>query len=154
MRIYPCSIDRARRPKTGRPHRIVQLGYAPKYTRRVSALVAREKDTFPGKIGVDAHYSAEYFSGFISYMGGEERGVASFFQWGSPPRRAQSQADRTEKIRRVLFLRVCWPCFFFSPPSFLFPEKEKKGCGRLTAARGVRNSAPHTCIKPDRVVLP
>ena len=87
-------------------------------------------------------------------MGGEERGVASFFQWGSPPRRAQSQADRTEKIRRVLFLRVCWPCFFFSPPSFLFPEKEKKGCGRLTAARGVRNSAPHTCIKPDRVILP
>ena len=80
-------IDRARRPKTGRPHRIVQLGYAPKYTTRVSALVAREKDTFPGKIGVDAHYSAEYFSGFISYMGGEERGVASFFQWGSPPRR-------------------------------------------------------------------
>ena len=58
MRIYPCSIDRARRPKTGRPHRIVQLGYAPKYTTRVSALVAREKDTFPGKIGVDAYYSA------------------------------------------------------------------------------------------------
>ena len=57
-RDYPNSIDRARRPKTGRPHRIVQLGYAPKYTTRVSALVAREKDTFPGKIGVDAYYSA------------------------------------------------------------------------------------------------
>ena len=37
---------------------MVQLGYALKYTTRVSALVAREKDTFPGKIGVDAHYSA------------------------------------------------------------------------------------------------
>ena len=41
----PFSMDRAPRRKAGRPYSIVQLGCAPRYTTRVSALVAREKDT-------------------------------------------------------------------------------------------------------------
>ena len=51
-------IDRAQRRKALSPHSIVQLRYAPKYTTRVSAHVAREKDTLPRLVGVDAHYSA------------------------------------------------------------------------------------------------
>ena len=51
-------IDRAQRRKAVRPYSIVQFGYVPKYTTRVSAHVAREKDTLLGLIGVVAHYSA------------------------------------------------------------------------------------------------
>ena len=115
MRIYPCSIDRARRPKTGRPHRIVQLGYALKYTTRVSALVAREKDTFPGKIGVDAHYSA-------------------FRRERNPKQIGQKNSMCSFPVRLLARL-------FFSPPSFLFLEKEKRGCGRRIGAIGTRGGA-------------
>ena len=101
MRIYPCSIDRARRPKTGRPHRIVQLGYALKYTTRVSALVAREKDTFPGKIGVDAHYSAF--------------------------RRERNPKQIGQKNLMCSFPARLLALFFLFSPFFSFSEKRKEG---------------------------
>ena len=51
----PFSLDRAPRRKAGRPYSIVQLGCAPRYTTRVSALVAREKDTL---LWLDGHCCA------------------------------------------------------------------------------------------------
>ena len=59
-------------------------------------------------------------------MGGEERGVASFFQWGVPPRRAHTLIDRTKKFDVFFSCASVGQLFLFSP-LFSFSRKGKEG---------------------------